>query len=90
MFNIGTLISLISQAPSIIQGVMTLIAEVEKGYAQGKAAGGDPVVIFEDILAQLVANKGAVASSVLGPEPSVTASGVVTPAAKVAVVSPKA
>jgi hypothetical protein len=85
MFNIGSLISLISSAPSIIEGVMKLVTEIEAGYAQGKAAGGDPIVIFEDILAQLVANKGAVASAVLGPEPSVTPAGAVVPAPKVAV-----
>lgn len=79
MFNIGTLIGLIGQAPSIIQGVMTLISEVESGYSKAKASGGDPIVIIEDILAQLVANKGAVASAVLGPEPNVTASGAIDP-----------
>lgn len=75
MFNIASLIGLVSQAPSIIEGVMTLITEVEAGYAKAKAAGGDPVTTFEDILAQLVANKGSVASAVLGPEPQVTAAG---------------
>jgi hypothetical protein len=85
MFNIGSLIGLISSAPSIIEGVMKLVTEIEAGYAQGKAAGGDPIVVFEDILAQLVTNKGAVASAVLGPEPTVTAAGSVTPAPKIPV-----
>lgn len=84
-FSIGSVIGLISQAPSIIEGVMKLITEVETGYAQGKAAGGDPIVIFEDILKQLVANKGAVASAVLGPEPSVSTAGAVVAAPKVSV-----
>ena len=83
MFSITSLIGLISSAPSIIQGTMTLITEIESGYAKGKAAGGDPVVVFENILAELVANKGAVASAVLGPEPTVSTSGVpVDPSAK--------
>lgn len=80
-FNIGSVISLITQAPSIIEGVMTLVNEIEAGYNQGKASG-DPIVIFEDILAQLIANKGAVASAVLGPEPIVTKAGAVVPATK--------
>lgn len=79
MFNITTLLGLIGSAPTIIEGVMKLITEVEAGYAKGKAAGGDPVVIFEDILAQLVANKGAVATAVLGPEPIVSTSGTPVP-----------
>lgn len=74
-FNIASIIHLISRAPTIIEGVMELIGAVEKGYAQGKAAGGDPIVIFEDILAQLVQHKGSVASAVLGPEPHVTPAG---------------
>lgn len=78
MFNIASLIGLISQAPTIIEGVMKLISEVEAGYAKGKAAGGDPIVIFEDILAALVANKGSVAKAVLGPEPNVTNAGVIS------------
>ncbi len=82
MFNIASLISLISKAPTIIEGVMKLIAEVEAGYAKGKAAGGDPIVVFEDILAALVANKGAVASAVLGPEPTVTTAGAIVPPVK--------
>jgi hypothetical protein len=83
MFNIQTLIGLISQAPTIIEGVMKLVTEVEAGYAKGKADGGDPIVIFEDILAALVANKGAVAKAVLGPEPVVTDAGaIVTPPKK--------
>ena len=45
------------------------------GTLEGKAAGGDPVVIFEDILAQLVANKGAVATAILGKEPVVATDG---------------
>ncbi len=79
MFNIASVIGLISQAPTIIEGVMQLISEVEAGYAKGKAAGGDPIVIFEDILAALVAHKGAVATAVLGPEPHVTVAGAVIP-----------
>lgn len=79
MFNIASVIALISRAPTIIEGVMQIINEVEAGYAKGKAAGGDPVVVFEDILAQLVQHKGAVATAVLGPEPTVTPAGVVVP-----------
>jgi hypothetical protein len=82
MFNIGSLIGLISEAPSIIESVMKLIAEIEAGYAQGKAAGGDPIVIFEDILKQLVDNKGSVAKAVLGPEPVVAANGTAIPVPK--------
>jgi hypothetical protein len=77
MFNIASLISLISQAPTIIESVMKLVTEIEAGYAKGKAAGGDPIVIFEDILAALVANKGAIATAALGNEPKVTANGTI-------------
>ena len=76
-FSIASVIGLISQAPTIIQSVMTLITEIEAGYAKGKAAGGDPIVIFEDILAQIVSNKGAIATAALGNEPKVAANGTI-------------
>ena len=70
-------IGLVSQAPSIIESVMTLITEIEAGYAKAKAAGGDPIVVFEDILQAIVANKGAIATAALGHEPVVSTNGTV-------------
>lgn len=75
MFNIGMVLELISAEPTIVGGVMKLITEIESGYKQAKASGGDVIVVVEDIIAALVANKGSVAMAVLGPEPTVTASG---------------
>lgn len=83
-FNISSVISAIGRAPTIVEGVMQLVTEIETGYAQGKAAGGDPIAIFEDILAQLVQHKGTVATAVLGPEPTVTPAGKILPPAPTA------
>jgi hypothetical protein len=61
MFNLETAIALVTEAPTVVAGVETLFAEVEKGVAEGK---GDPIKTAEDILQELVANKTAIGQAV--------------------------
>lgn len=74
-FNIMSVISIIESAPGIITSGMKLIDEIVAGYEQGVADGGSPQVVIRDILAALTANKGAVATAILGKEPPVTTAG---------------
>ena len=84
MFNLATLLGLVSSAPTIIGSGMTLIEELNSGYQQAKADPNANLLTYvEDMMAALVANKGAVATAILGKEPTVTAAGVpVDPSAK--------
>lgn len=78
MFNITSLLGLLTSAPTIIESGMTLIEELNEGFQKAKATPGvDPLTYVEDMLAALTANKGAVASAILGKEPTVLANGAI-------------
>ncbi len=90
MFNLASLLGLVSNAPGIIFSGITLIEELDAGYQEAKATPGANLLTYvEDMMQQLVANKGAVASAIMGPEPVVSAAGAVLHAAT-AVAAPAA
>lgn len=78
MFNLLSVLGLVSKAPGIIVGGMTLIEELFAGYQQAKNdPNADTLTYVDDMMNQLLANKGAVASAIMGPEPVVSAAGAV-------------
>lgn len=78
MFNIMTILGIISKAPTIIESGLTLIDELNAGYQKAKAdPKADLLTYIEDMMQALVAHKGSVASAILGNEPHVAANGTI-------------
>lgn len=83
MFNIVSILGLVARAPTVINSTMVLIEELSAGFEKAKATpGADVLVYIEDMMAALVAHKGALATAVLGQEPVVSTDGKVVTARK--------